>query len=228
MKKYLSLGGATFAPFKLFKGIFVVCLVCFANMANAQVLAWQFALPEHSKGVEPFSKSTTTNEFLEIATLTRGKGIVPKQGNSRGFSGNFGVDESFEDAQKSNSYFQFEVKAKKGHEVSLSSVNATLRRQEQSAHIYRWTYSLDGKNFKNVHENDITITNVSNNGVKQKPISLATIKELQNVPATKTITFRMYAWGGVTNEGKAIAFGFGKSDTKGSNALALEGTVIKK
>lgn len=228
MNKHLTFGGIVPFSSKNFKVFFIVVFLCFAQVAQAQILAWQFALPTPTKGIEPSINSTTTNEFLEVATLTRGKGIAPKQGNSRGFSGNFVIDESFEDAQKSNSYFQFEVKPKKGYEVSLSSLKATLRRQEQSAHIYKWTYSLDGKNFKNVHENDITITNTGNNGVKQKPISLATIADLQNVPATKTITFRIYAWGATANEGKAIAFGFGKSDSKGSNALALEGTVTKK
>ncbi|GAB1462225.1 hypothetical protein [Pedobacter sp.] len=226
MRKDLTFGQTT--PFKsnFLRAIILIGFVCFANTAKAQILAWQFALPQPTKGVEASISSTTTNEFLETSTLTRGKGIVPKQGNSRGFSGNFGVDESFEDAQKSNAYFQFEVKPKKGYEVSLSSLKATLRRQEQSAHIYRWTYSLDGKKFIKIGNEDLKVINVSNNGVPQPAIDLISIKELQKV--SKTITLRLYAWGGLTNEGKAIAFGFGKSDTKGSNALTLDGTVTKK
>ncbi|MNK18759.1 hypothetical protein D3C87_369710 [compost metagenome] len=203
-------------------------LVGSSNLSKAQIVAWQFALPTPTKGIEKSIKATTNDENLETSLLTRGPSAVGKQGNSRGFSSNFPVDANFEEAKKSGSYYQFEVKAKAGYEVSLSSLNASLRRQEQSAHIYKWTYSLDGKNFKDVHEKDITITNINNNGVKQAPISLAAIKELQNVPATKTITFRIYAWGGLTPEGKAIAFGLGKSDAKGSNALAIDGTVTKK
>lgn len=208
------------------KALFVVGLLCFANIANAQILAWQFTLPTPTKGIEASINSTTTNEFLETSVLTRGKGIIPKQGNSRGFSGNFGVDESFEDAKKSNSYFQFEVKPKIGYEVSLSSLKIILRRQEQSAHIYRWAYSLDGKNFTKIGSEDTKITFVGNNGIAQAPIDLSNIKEFQKV--SKTITLRLYAWGGLTNEGKAIAFGFGKSDAKGSNAIALDGTLSKK
>lgn len=210
----------------LFKAFIVIGLVGIVNIANAQILAWQFALPEPTKGTEQSLNSTTTNEFLETATLTRGKGIVPKQGNGRGFSGNFGVDENFEEAEKSNSYFQFEVKPKKGYEVSLSSLKATLRRQEQSAHIYRWAYSLDGKKFTKIGAEDTKITFVGNNGIAQTPIDLSNVKELQKV--SRTITLRLYAWGGLTNEGKAIAFGFGKSDSKGSNAIALDGSVNKK
>ncbi|WP_461787707.1 hypothetical protein [Pedobacter sp.] len=198
----------------------------FVNIANAQLLAWQFALPQPSKGTEPSINATTNNEFLEIAQLTRGGGVQPKQGNSRGFSGNFGVDESYEDAQKSNAYFQFEVSPKKGYEVSLNRLDATLRRQEQSAHVYRWAYSLDGKNFVKIGDADVDVTFTGNNGIKQQSIDLSSIKALQKV--SKKITFRLYAWGALTNQGKAIAFGFGKSDSKGSNALILDGTVTKK
>lgn len=226
MKRYLTFGAITPFPSTFFKATFIVGFLCFASMANAQILAWQFALPTPTKGTEASINSTTTNEFLETSVLTRGKGVIPKQGNSRGFSGNFGVDENFEDAQKSNSYFQFEVKPKKGYEVSLSSLKTTLRRQEQSAHIYRWAYSLDGKNFTKIGSEDTKITFVGNNGIAQAPIDLSNIKEFQKV--SKTITLRLYAWGGLTNEGKAIAFGFGKSDAKGSNAIVLDGTLSKK
>lgn len=225
MRKFLALGACTPNLFRFVKAATFIALLFVVNTSQAQILAWQFALPEPSKGTEASIKSTTTNEFLEPAVLTRGKGVVPKQGNGRGFSGNFGVDESFEDAQKSASYFQFEVTPKKGYEVSLSSLKATLRRQEQSAHIYRWAYSLDGKNFTKIGADDTKITFVGNNGIAQSPIDLSAIAALQK--ANKTITFRLYAWGGLTNEGKAIAFGFGKSDSKGSNAIALEGTVTK-
>lgn len=226
MRKFLALGACTPNSFRFIKAVTFVALLFVVNISQAQILAWQFALPEPSKGSEVSVKSTTTNEFLETSVLTRGKGISPKQGNSRGFSGNFGVDENFEDAQKSNSYFQFEVMPKKGYEVSLNSLKATLRRQEQSAHIYRWAYSLDGKTFTKIGTEDSKITFLGNNGIAQAPIDLSTISALQKV--NKTITFRLYAWGGLTNQGKAIAFGFGKSDSKGSNAIALDGTVSKK
>ncbi|RWU10134.1 hypothetical protein [Pedobacter chitinilyticus] len=225
MKKKPSLAATCCKSLFVKKILLLTALLFVGTLAQAQILAWQFALPEPTKGVEPSITATTTHEFLETSLLTRGKGVLPKQGNSRGFSGNFGVDENFNDAQKSESYFQFEIKPKKGHQVSLSSLKATLRRQEQSAHLYRWTYSLDGKNFIKIGE-DVDITSTNNNGVAQAPIDLSTIRDLQNV--NKPIILRLYAWGGLTNQGKAIAFGFGKSDAKGSNALVLEGTIVKK
>ncbi|WP_113661151.1 hypothetical protein [Pedobacter nanyangensis] len=225
MKKKTSLLAACHYSF-LVKNFFLLTILLFTGtLVQAQILAWQFALPEPTKGVETSIGATTVHEFLETSLLTRGKGVLPKQGNSRGFSGNFGVDESFEEAQKSNSYFQFEVKPKKGYQFSLTSLKATLRRQEQSAHIYQWTYSLDGKNFIKIAES-ANVTSIHNNGAVQAPIDLSQIKALQQV--NKPIILRLYAWGGLTNQGKAIAFGFGKSDAKGSNALTLEGTVNKR
>jgi hypothetical protein len=208
------------------RAITLFVLLGTVNIAHAQLLAWQFALPKPTNGMETSLKSTTTHQYLEASVLTRGKGVVPKQGNARGFSGNFGVDESFEDAEKSNSYFEFEIKPKKGYQLSLNSLKATLRRQEQSAYIYRWAYSLDGKNFVKIGDDDTKVTFTGNGGIAQAPIDLSTIKELQKT--NKTITFRLYAWGGLTNQGKAIAFGFGKSNSKGSNAIELDGTVEKR
>ena len=191
----------------------------------SQLVAWQFALPEASDGRDRSAKSTTTDSDVEQSLLTRGPSAVAKQGNSRGFSGNFPVDASRKQAKSSGAYYQFTVKAKKGHKVSLSSLDAVLRRQAESAHVYRWMYSLNGKDFVEVGNDDVIINELSNSGEKQPRIDLSEFKDLQNVSSSKTITFRIYAWGGVSKSGSQIAFGFGKSNTKGSNVLAVNGSV---
>ncbi|WP_154648027.1 hypothetical protein [Pedobacter arcticus] len=201
--------------------------MCLSTIGYSQILAWQFALPEPSKGIDRTAKATTNDDNLEQSVLTRGPNAIPKQGNSRGFSGNFPIDANKEEAKKSGAYYQFTVKAKAGYKVSLASLDAVLRRQEVSAHVYRWMYSLDGENFKEVGTEDVIINDLNNNGIKQSQISLAEYKDLQNVPASKTITFRIYAWGGVGESGNQRAFGFGKSNSKGSNVLAIKGTVSK-
>ncbi|MFD1632104.1 hypothetical protein [Pseudopedobacter beijingensis] len=191
----------------------------------SQIVAWQFALPEPSTGKDRSANATINNENLEQSVLTRGPSAVAKQGNARGFSGNFPIDATKEDAKKSGAYYQFTIQAKKGNKVSLSSLDAVLRRQAESAHIYRWMYSLDGKNFKEVGNEDVVINDLNNNGIKQKSISLTEYKDLQNVPSSKTITFRIYAWGGISEKTGAIAFGFGKSNAKGSPVLAIKGSI---
>ena len=207
---------------------YAVALITFTLLSSTsygQVLAWQFAKPEPATGREKQAKATTNDPNLETSVLTRGPAAIAKQGNTRGFSGNFPVDATKEEAQKSGAYYQFTVQAKKGYKVSLSSLTAVLRRQPESAHIYRWMYSLNGKDFKEVGSEDLIINDLNNSGIKQPAISLSGYKDLQGVPSSKTITFRIYAWGGTSATGTKIAFGFGKSSTTGSNALALKGTV---
>jgi len=196
-----------------------------STVGYCQILSWQFALPEPSTGKDRSANSTTNNENLEQAVLTRGPGAIAKQGNLRGFSGNFPVNATKEDAKKSGAYYQFTVKAKKGYKVSLSSLNALLRRQAESAHIYRWMYSLDGKDFKEIGNEDVVINDLNNTGIQQPQINLSAYQDLQDVPSSKTITFRIYAWGGISDKGTQIAFGFGKSNSKGSPVLAVSGNV---
>lgn len=195
------------------------------TIGYSQIVAWQFALPEASDGRARSAKATTNDSNLERSLLTRGPSAVVKQGNTRGFSGNFPVDATIEDAKKSGAYYQFTVKAKKGHKVSLTSLDAVLRRQAESAHVYRWMYSVNGINYVEIGDDDVIINELSNYGEKQPRIDLSQIEDLQNVSSDKTITFRIYAWGGVSKSGSAIAFGFGKSNTKGSNVLAVHGSV---
>ena len=76
---------------------------------------------------------------------------------------------------------------------------------------------ISGSNFKRSTGND---------GKLQKPIDLSAVPELQNVPAKKTITFRLYAWG--SKEGSEnTAFRIGKS-TADRPALTVQGTAWKK
>lgn len=203
----------------------LVLFMLISTVGYSQIVAWQFALPEPSKGTDRTANATTNNENLEQSVLTRGPSAEPKQGNARGFSGSLPVDATKEDAKKSGSYYQFTVKAKKGYKVSLESLDAVLRRQAESAHIYRWMYSLNGKDFKEIGSQDIVINDLNNNGIKQPTLNLSEYKDLQDVPASKTINFRVYAWGGVAEIGNKRAFGFGKSNSKGSNVLAVKGTV---
>ncbi|MFA4868620.1 MAG: hypothetical protein WC623_10495 [Pedobacter sp.] len=197
-----------------------------STFSFGQIVAWQFATPEPSTGRERTAKATTNDDNLEQSLLTRGPSAIAKQGNGRGFSGNFPVNGNMDEAKASGAYYEFKIKAKPGYKFSLTTLNAVLRSQPESAHIYRWTYSLDGKNFKSLGTSDVTISNFHNNGVKQPGISLAGYKDLQNVPSDVTISFRLYAWGGTNNTGSAIAFGFGKSSAAGSNVIAVDGKVI--
>lgn len=190
------------------------------------LLAWQFALPTPANGREETAYATTVHSNIEVAILKRGAGVAVQAGSARGFNGHFPLDKDFKSAENSDAYYEFTVKAKPGETVSLHKLDAVLRRQKGAAHFYRWTYSRDGITFHKIGDKDMEVTSLSNNGEKQASVDLSNIEGLQNVPSSKPITFRLYAWGGTSKERGNSAFGFGKSDSRGSHALSLEGVVI--
>ena len=207
--------------------ILLSALFVFNTTSFSQILSWQFSLPQELTGREESVKASVVDPGLEDSELIRGASAKSGPGNSRGFSGSFPMDATKADARKSGAYYQFTIKAKDGYSVSLRKLNAILRRQEESAHIYRWMYSLDGRKFKEIGDEDVTITDLNNNGVKQPAIDLTAYPELQNIKSKTTITFRLYAWGGVSLEKSKRAFGFGKSNKAGSKVLWIDGVVTK-
>ncbi len=198
----------------------------FSHLSYGQILAWQFSLPEPTNGKEKSIEATTIDENLDVSFLSRGIGAFKTAGNSRGFGANLVACDTYGDAKATGAYFQFTVKAKKDYKVSLRNLSTIMRRQEEAANKYIWTYSLDGKTFKEIGE-PLVFDTAENTGTRQPRITLSDIPELQNVPYITTITFRVYAWGGTTNTGKKINFGIGKSGSKGNPALSLFGTVEK-
>ncbi|NGM61346.1 sialate O-acetylesterase [Sphingobacterium sp. SGG-5] len=190
-----------------------------------QLLAWQFALPTQSNGRETTANATAVHANLEASALKRGPGVTVQAGSARGFNGHFPTNKDFKSAEKSGAYYEFTVKAKPGEKVSLHKLDAVLRRQSGSAYIYRWVYSTDGTNFNKIGAKDMEVASLSNNGEKQPSVDLSGYKDLQKVPSSKTITLRLYAWGGTSKDRKTSAFGFGKSTSQGSIVLNLEGVV---
>jgi len=193
----------------------------------SQILSWQFSLPVELTGKEESVKASVVDSGLIESRLTRGPNAISGPVNSRGFCGNLPMDATKADSRKSGSYYQFIVQAKEGHKVSLKKLIAILRRQEESAYIYRWMYSLDGRKFTELGTEDVTITDLSNNGVKQSPIDLSIYPELQDLDAKTTVTIRLYAWGGVSKSKSKRVFGFGKSNKSGSKVLWVDGVVTK-
>jgi len=60
-------------------------------------------------------------------------------------------------------------------------------------------------------------------GEVQTEIDLSGMSDLQNIPSTRTISFRLYAWGAITAVG---TFDIGRYDTGfTTNSLAVDGIV---
>ncbi len=207
--------------------VLLIALLTISNSGFSQLLVWQFTTPVELTGKETSVTATSVDPALAAVELTRGPNAKAGPGNFRGFTGNFPIDATKADARRSGSYYQFIVKVNEGYTVSLSKLNAILRRQENSAYMYRWMYSLDGKKFKEIGTEDGSITDLNNNGVKQNPLDLSIYEDLQNLTDKSTVTFRLYGWGGSPTEKSKRAFGFGKSSKSGSKVLWINGTTVK-
>lgn len=195
---------------------------------NASTLAWNFF---GSDGKATSFYSTSKHYNLELSNITRGTGSPGVNGNSSGFTAAQTVSATAEEAETNQAYFEFNVKPKSGKTASLTNINANIRTQTYSGKTYQWKYCLNGAIFVNIGS-PVTVApeevNV-NNGVNQALIDLSGIADLQNIPSTTTVTFRLYAWGGSTPATDAtdktyVNFGFGKS-TATIPSLIINGTV---
>ncbi|MEI7503980.1 MAG: BACON domain-containing carbohydrate-binding protein, partial [Paludibacter sp.] len=191
-------------------------------MGDTTLIAWQFGVPA-SLGTELTYNATTNYSKLNTSILKRGTGInacsLP-----RGFSSDTWVTSGTSKltAESEKEYYEFSIQPKVGYATSLSTLSAILRRSSNGPNKYYWEYSTDGITF-----NDIiggSLTSSADEGVVQSQISLLGIPALQNIIATKNITFRIYAWGASTTGG---TFAFGRTTTNSTtNSLAIGGSVV--
>lgn len=197
----------------LFLSMCFLALQGFSQITNLH--EWNFY---GNTAKEDFHVATASNVFLESTKLTRGAAALGTSGYSNGFAATLLPGTTEQDAITNEFYFEFNVKAKTGSTVSLSSLFAQLRLQNTASYI--WKYSVDGLQFYNVTSDAVSANAevVGNVGVDQPEIDLSQIAALQNVPSTTTITFRLYVWGGTgANQG----FGFGKSAASYNAAESL-------
>ncbi len=197
------------------------CLALYGTTSSQVITAWAF-VDQTISGKEVFSDATTTHANLEPSTLTRGNNVAGTSGSNYSLAGNFPITATKQDAINAGNYFEFSIKANPGYKFSLSSLDARLRIQENAPHQYCWRYSTDGVNFYDVGPAENTINTTVNSGQATPKINLSDYSSLQNVSATATVTFRIYAWGASGTSDNS--FGIGKS-LSGANALIIGGTV---
>ena len=188
------------------------------------VAAWKTAA-----GVEEEHPATTTNKNVETAILSRGPGLSYKNTSTYSYVSTFPIGQDKATAKAENVYYQVIIRAKEGHKISLSTLDSRVRRSSSaSVRYYRWSYSLNGSDFKEIGNRDILVKSTAKEdttGENQVTIDLSAIPDLQNIPSSTTITSRMYAWGG---KSVSANFGFGKSKFPGNSVNTLSfGGVIK-
>jgi hypothetical protein len=174
-----------------------------------------------SLGSENTYNATTNSSNLSTASLSRGNGIAGTAlGRAFAATGWSSSTNTKANAISTNQYFQFSFTANSGKRVSLTALNARLRRSGAPApNAYIWRYSTNGSAFTDIGT-DISFTSTAD-GVDQTQIDLSSINALQNVAAGTTITFRLYAWGGNSTLSTFSIGRFASNDT--SNSLAISG-----
>ena len=191
--------------------------------------AWQFYIDNGiiSTGKEEAYTSTTTDDAVTESLLTRGQGAATSSsGHTGGFIAYLTPSPDKQSALTNNCYFEFRMKAKPGYLMSLFALDARLRRQEFSACNYRWMYSLNGVDFTEIGSADYTLNEFAvNAGYVQPTLYLTEYQDLQNIPENKTVTFRIYAWGGTETTTTQKNFGFGQSKLATGPALKVSGTT---
>ncbi|WP_199118605.1 T9SS type A sorting domain-containing protein [Pedobacter sp. ASV28] len=191
------------------------------------LLAWQFS---SVAGVVSGSlDANTNNSYLQTSTLSRGAGLIPLS-LSRGYYAtltSYGAAGSSANSKETtianNDYYTFSIKPKTDAVVSLATLNAKLRKNGAGPTMVSWFYSLDGTNFTEIAKSANVLAGDAEGDI-QPTVDLSAIPALQNIDDTKTVTFRVYGWGALTNAG---GFGIGRYGTGDTTpSLSVGGSVI--
>lgn len=193
----------------------------------SNLLSWQFS---NVSGVVSGGVNADVNHNkLEISTLNRGAGFTALS-LSRGYYsvvsnyGSVGSSSNSKSAAMANdNYYTFSVKPKTDVLLSLTAINAKLRKNSAGPAMISWYYSLDGLNFTEIQKSDNIMVGDAEGDI-QPTMDLSAIPALQNIDETKTVTFRLYAWGATTSSG---GFGIGRYPAGDATpSLALSGNVV--
>ncbi len=179
-----------------------IILTLILNAGYAQILAWNFSDPDIKGNVEAVS-AKFKDANLKNSELTRGEALInlPKVLN-RSFVSKLSLvgtpDNNKEKAFSKGAYYQFKVQPNKGYAVALSALNTKLRPGAGGPYFYRWTYSLNGKDFKELGDKDVSISFIQTkpDGLEQPALNLSDVSDLQKVGDKKGVVFRLYIWGG--------------------------------
>ncbi|WP_461485642.1 sialidase family protein, partial [Pedobacter sp.] len=190
------------------------------------LLSWEFS---SLSGETANVSSTTTSANVYTSLLERGPGLSPYS-LTRGYYSKLtsygpagSAINSKEAALANHDYITFTVKPKTDVVMSLAALEAKIRKNSNGPLAASWYYSVNGASFKEITKSASVLVGNSAGDV-QPTVDLSTIAELQNLDDTKTVTFRLYGWGALTDLG---GFGIGVNaagDT--SPVLELKGTTV--
>lgn len=170
-----------------------------APLEPVTIAGWDFnSITEY--GASPLIASVI-NENSEVGGLTRGSGVATSgSAATHGWGGNGWNVSDQTTAISNNKYVTFTVKAIDGYTLSLSSIDPfEYRRSNTGATQGMLQYSLNGTDFTDIQA--LNYSSSGSSGGVLEAIDLSSVSELQNVPSTTTVTFRIVNWGASNSTG---------------------------
>lgn len=201
---------------------------------SVQLLAWNFNTL-NTTGNELNNLSSLTSGGVFNATLQRGSGfkissLSKGMGSSRV---NTDLATTRDNAIARNEYFEFKIVPKPGRSVSLFEIEYAIRRSSTAApSTGAWAYVIEEggiatpltfitPDFSFRHEGANTSANISL-GWQQAAIDLTQVQQLQHIGFGKTVSLRLYAWGGTTT---TATFGLGPYSVNNTNSVVINGDI---
>ncbi len=209
----------------------VLVLLLFIQNSSAQILAWSFSSPD-AQGTEESIEANFRDPKLKPSKLVRGPAMLNTNSLSRAFMSKLKLAGSLsntkEKAFSEGAYFQFKITPEQGHMAFVSSISAKLRPGAGGRpYYYRWAYSLDGKRFKELGNQDgkISYDYSKRDGEEIPVLNLSKVSDFQKIKNNKEVTVRLYVWGAVNPETSTFAIGRSEPNNNSSFGLTVNGEV---
>ncbi len=171
-------------------------------------------------GTSPLT-TTIVSANVSYTGLTRGSGVATGgSAASRAWGGSaWGATASA--GISSNAFITFSVKANQSSSLTLSTLNPLdYRRSGSGPTNGLLQYKIDDSEYVSIVT--LSFSSTSTSGAQAGPVSLSAIADLQNVPYTSTVTFRLVPYGATASNGVFYLYDRGNNT---SSDVALVGSV---
>lgn len=191
---------------KLFtlKSLLLFPIIFFAsflpNIGIAQIAAWNTfgQTAWGTQGLAPITKDAN----ISVIGLTRGSGVTTSgtaAGNVWGGTGWSAASSA--DAISNNKFITLSIVPNAGYSISLSTISPFIIRASSTAPInFLIQYQINSNAFVDITTRSITRPSSTSN-FTLVPVDLSGISDLQNIPSTSSVTFRIVPYMSTSTSG---------------------------
>ncbi|MBV5334803.1 MAG: hypothetical protein JZU49_03250, partial [Sulfuricurvum sp.] len=190
----------------------------------SQIVGWDMSTQTggtNNFGTSPLTPNTSVTNATN-GSLTRGTGVVTTGSAATRAWGGLGWNYATADlAIAANRFITFTTKPNSGYSMSLSSLNPFgYRASGTGAASVALQYQINSGTFTTI----TTFTNLSTStsGGTFSSVDLSVIPELQNIPSSSTVTFRIVPFGASSSTGTFYIYDTANTT---ANDLVLNGFV---